>query len=76
MYAARTRYFSTLTVGENILIGMANFQVQKLEKVPSHLYEIFPVLDEMKHRRGGDLSGGQQQQLTRLRERWLRSRVS
>ena len=55
--------FSTLTVEENILIGMAKFSGAKTRKVPEHLYEIFPVLDEMKHRRGGDLSGGQQQQL-------------
>lgn len=55
--------FSTLTVEENILIGMAKFSARKAGKVPEHLYEIFPVLDEMKHRRGGDLSGGQQQQL-------------
>ena len=55
--------FSTLTVEENILIGMAKFSGAKTKKVPEHLYEIFPVLDEMKHRRGGDLSGGQQQQL-------------
>lgn len=55
--------FSTLTVEENILIGMAKFKGAKTRKVPEHLYEIFPVLDEMKHRRGGDLSGGQQQQL-------------
>ncbi|QNH51332.1 urea ABC transporter ATP-binding subunit UrtE [Acinetobacter venetianus] len=55
--------FPTLTVEENILIGMAKFSGAKTRKVPSHLYEIFPVLDEMKHRRGGDLSGGQQQQL-------------
>ncbi|MCU4639969.1 urea ABC transporter ATP-binding subunit UrtE [Acinetobacter courvalinii] len=55
--------FSTLTVEENILIGMAKFSGAKTRKVPTHLYEIFPVLDEMKHRRGGDLSGGQQQQL-------------
>ena len=55
--------FSTLTVEENILIGMAKFSGAKTRNVPSHLYEIFPVLDEMKHRRGGDLSGGQQQQL-------------
>lgn len=55
--------FSTLTVEENILIGMAKFSGAKTRKVPSHLYEVFPVLDEMKHRRGGDLSGGQQQQL-------------
>lgn len=55
--------FSTLTVEENILIGMAKFSGAKTRRVPTHLYEIFPVLDEMKHRRGGDLSGGQQQQL-------------
>ena len=55
--------FSTLTVEENILIGMAKFSGAKTRKVPSHLYEIFPVLDEMKHRRGGDLSVCQQQQL-------------
>lgn len=55
--------FSTLTVEENILIGMAKFSRSKSGRVPKHLYDIFPVLDEMKHRRGGDLSGGQQQQL-------------
>jgi urea transport system ATP-binding protein len=55
--------FSTLTVEENILIGMAKFSGSKARHVPAHLYEIFPVLEEMKHRRGGDLSGGQQQQL-------------
>lgn len=55
--------FSTLTVEENILIGMAKFSRAKAKQVPKHLYDIFPVLDEMKHRRGGDLSGGQQQQL-------------
>lgn len=55
--------FSTLTVEENILIGMARFGGRKASKVPEHLYELFPVLKEMKHRRGGDLSGGQQQQL-------------
>lgn len=55
--------FSTLTVEENILIGMAKFKGSKAKKVPNYLYEIFPVLDEMSQRRGGDLSGGQQQQL-------------
>lgn len=55
--------FSTLTVEENILIGMAKFSGNQARHVPAHLYELFPVLDEMKHRRGGDLSGGQQQQL-------------
>lgn len=55
--------FSTLTVEENIFIGMAKFSSAKAKKVPEYLYEIFPILHEMKHRRGGDLSGGQQQQL-------------
>ncbi len=55
--------FSMLTVEENILIGMARFSGPKTRRVPSHLYELFPVLQEMKQRRGGDLSGGQQQQL-------------
>jgi len=55
--------FSMLTVEENILIGMARFSAGKARRVPEHLYELFPVLKEMKHRRGGDLSGGQQQQL-------------
>ena len=55
--------FSTLSVEENILIGMARFSGAKTRRVPPHLYELFPVLDEMKQRRGGDLSGGQQQQL-------------
>lgn len=45
------------------MIGMAKFSGAKTRKVPEHLYDIFPVLFEMKHRRGGDLSGGQQQQL-------------
>jgi len=55
--------FSMLTVEENILIGMARFSSKKSARVPEYLYELFPVLKEMKNRRGGDLSGGQQQQL-------------
>ncbi len=55
--------FSMLTVEENILIGMARFSAKKSARVPDYLYELFPVLKEMRHRRGGDLSGGQQQQL-------------
>lgn len=55
--------FSMLTVEENIVIGMAKFSAGKAKSVPRHLYELFPILEEMKHRRGGDLSGGQQQQL-------------
>lgn len=67
--------FSTLTVEENILIGMAKFKGSQAKKVPTHLYEIFPVLDEMKHRRGGDLSGGQQQQLAIARALASKPRV-
>jgi urea transport system ATP-binding protein len=52
--------FPYLTVEENILSGMEN---AKDKTVPPYIYEVFPVLLEMKHRRGGNLSGGQQQQL-------------
>ena len=52
--------FGTMTVKENIETGL----VASGEKdVPGDLYELFPVLLEMKGRRGGNLSGGQQQQL-------------
>jgi urea transport system ATP-binding protein len=52
--------FPYLTVEENILTGM---ETAKDKAVPPYIYEVFPVLLEMKHRRGGNLSGGQQQQL-------------
>ncbi len=52
--------FSTMTVQENIETGLT---VTGTRKVPPDLYEMFPVLLEMKGRRGGNLSGGQQQQL-------------
>ena len=52
--------FPTLTVKENIETGM---EVSKLKKIPSDIYELFPVLHEMRSRKGGNLSGGQQQQL-------------
>lgn len=52
--------FSTMTVKENIETGLTTV---KDKKVPPDLYELFPVLLEMKSRRGGNLSGGQQQQL-------------
>lgn len=52
--------FSTMTVQENIETGLTS---TKENKVPGDLYKLFPVLLEMKNRRGGNLSGGQQQQL-------------
>ena len=52
--------FPLLTVQENLEIGLP---VRKDKKVPGFIFELFPVLKEMLGRRGGDLSGGQQQQL-------------
>ncbi len=52
--------FPNLTVQENIETGMG---VSKLKKVPDEIYALFTVLQEMRHRKGGNLSGGQQQQL-------------
>ncbi len=54
--------FGQLTVEENLKIGLSA-RADKSKTVPAQIYEFFPVLKEMKHRRGGDLSGGQQQQL-------------
>ena len=53
--------FPRLTVEENLLIGAASLKAPK--KVPDYIFDIFPVLKEMSSRNGGDLSGGQQQQL-------------
>jgi len=55
--------FSRLTVEENILMGMANIKGKASKQIPEEVYEMFPVLKQMLQRRGGDLSGGQQQQL-------------
>ena len=52
--------FPYLTVEENILAGM---EPVRDKYVPQFVYDVFPVLKEMKNRRGGNLSGGQQQQL-------------
>ena len=53
--------FGRLTVQENLAMGLAYKKGGTV--VPKELFELFPVLKEMLHRRGGDLSGGQQQQL-------------
>jgi urea transport system ATP-binding protein len=55
--------FPRLTVEENLLMGLSRFPGSQAKSVPPFIYELFPVLQEMKARRGGDLSGGQQQQL-------------
>jgi urea transport system ATP-binding protein len=53
--------FGRLTVEENLRMGLA--YKKGGTPIPPELYELFPVLKQMLHRRGGDLSGGQQQQL-------------
>ena len=53
--------FARLTVEENLRMGLAYKPAST--PIPPELFELFPVLKQMLHRRGGDLSGGQQQQL-------------
>jgi urea transport system ATP-binding protein len=53
--------FARLSVEENLRMGLATQPGST--PVPQELFELFPVLQQMRHRRGGDLSGGQQQQL-------------
>jgi urea transport system ATP-binding protein len=54
--------FPLLTVEENLRIGLPARR-DNTRQIPEFIYELFPVLKAMKQRRGGDLSGGQQQQL-------------
>ena len=54
--------FSQMTVHENLRTGLAA-RADKKQEVPERIFELFPVLKSMLQRRGGDLSGGQQQQL-------------
>lgn len=58
--------FPLLTVEENLRVGLKIRKARGIDdgkEVPEKVYELFPVLKDMKHRLGGDLSGGQQQQL-------------
>jgi urea transport system ATP-binding protein len=55
--------FSRLTVEENLFMGMATKSGKNASVINPDVFELFPVLKEMLQRRGGDLSGGQQQQL-------------
>jgi urea transport system ATP-binding protein len=54
--------FTQLSVEENLKVGLLA-RKDGLREIPEFIFEIFPVLKKMLHRRGGDLSGGQQQQL-------------
>lgn len=54
--------FAQLTVEENLKVGLTA-RADKSKKIPERIFELFPVLAQMMNRRGGDLSGGQQQQL-------------
>jgi urea transport system ATP-binding protein len=53
--------FNRLTVEDNLRMGLATQPASA--DIPAELFELFPILDQMRNRRGGDLSGGQQQQL-------------
>ncbi|MBL8450351.1 MAG: urea ABC transporter ATP-binding subunit UrtE [Dechloromonas sp.] len=53
--------FPRLSVEENLLMGLAT--QKRGTRIPERIFDMFPVLRQMLHRRGGDLSGGQQQQL-------------
>ncbi|MEL7313292.1 MAG: urea ABC transporter ATP-binding subunit UrtE, partial [Pseudomonadota bacterium] len=54
--------FPRLTVEENLALALVSRRDGQ-RRIPDEVYEWFPVLADMRHRRGGDLSGGQQQQL-------------
>jgi urea transport system ATP-binding protein len=65
--------FPRLTVGENLQMGMAT--QKRGTGIPAFIFEMFPVLKDMLNRRGGDLSGGQQQQLAIGRALALRPKL-
>ncbi len=66
--------FPRLSVLENLMTGFAILP-RSLRHVPDEIYNLFPVLKDMLNRRGGDLSGGQQQQLAIARALVMRPRL-
>lgn len=58
--------FPKLTVEENLRVGL-QARTDGRQSIPEDVYDLFPILKEMSRRRGGDLSGGQQQQLSLAR---------
>lgn len=66
--------FPLLTVRENLETGFALLPKPE-HRVPDTIYDLFPVLKDMTNRRGGDLSGGQQQQLAIARAMIMRPKV-
>ncbi|MCA3133559.1 MAG: urea ABC transporter ATP-binding subunit UrtE [Rhodocyclaceae bacterium] len=67
--------FPRLTVEENLRMGLASKSAGEARQVPEEIYAMFPVLHQMRGRRGGDLSGGQQQQLAIGRALAMKPRV-
>ena len=66
--------FAQLTVEENLKTGFAVLP-RKERNIPEEIFELFPVLKSMLQRRGGDLSGGQQQQLAIARALVMRPKL-
>lgn len=67
--------FPLMTVEENLKTGLRAAYKLGIRKVPEQIFSIFPVLKQMLKRRGGDLSGGQQQQLAIARAMVLKPRL-